>query len=138
VLLRVTHVVYQVTLQLSMMQLPRYLFMKLFVYAFILIISSRIALRICKRILLLQHSYYRKTTVPVRLIQSTQLARYHEHIVHLKNPLSSALQVSYTLDNNICKQKNLFISETILFVNSFRCQTSLFYDPPEASHSQTA
>lgn len=90
-----------------------------------------VALRIRQQELIIRHPRYGKTTihfqdtvsVPIRLAQSIQLAPYHEHIVQLTTPLSSALQVSYIPDANLCKQKNVFIPEAILYVNRF--QTSI-------------
>ena len=86
-----------------------------------------VLLRIRQHELLLRHPRYGSTTVPfldtisvpVRLAQSIQLAPFHEHIVRLVAPLSSALQVSYTPDANLCKKKNIFIPASIVYINRF-------------------
>ncbi|CAF2848289.1 unnamed protein product [Rotaria sp. Silwood2] len=86
-----------------------------------------VVLRIPQQEFLLHHPQYGQTTVqfqdnisiPVRLAQSIQLAPYHEHIVCLLTPISSASQVSYTPDTILCKKKNIFIPDAILRVNTF-------------------
>ncbi|CAF4634853.1 unnamed protein product [Rotaria sp. Silwood2] len=86
-----------------------------------------VVLRIPQQELLLHHPQYGQTTVqfqdnisiPVRLAQSIQLAPYHEHIICLLTPISSASQVSYTPDTILCKKKNIFIPDAILRVNTF-------------------
>lgn len=60
-----------------------------------------------------------KISIPVRLKQSIDLAPHHDHIVTLITPLSSAGQVCYTPNPIFCKQKNIFIPEAILNINSF-------------------
>lgn len=90
--------------------------------------TYNVALCIRTQKLTLQHHRYGKTmvqfqdtiAVPIRVAQPIQLAPYHEHIVHLTTPLSSALEVSYTPDVNLCKQKSIFIPDAILSVNHFR------------------
>ena len=90
--------------------------------------TYNVILRIRQQELLLHHPQYGQTivqfqdtiSVPIRLAQSIQLDPYHEHIVPLTTPISSASQVSYTPDTTLCKQKNIFIPDAILRVRSFR------------------
>ena len=87
-----------------------------------------VVLRVRQQQLLLRHSQYGKTTVPfrdsvsipVRLAQSIQLAPHHEHIVPLITPVSSAHQVSYTPDPDLCRKKKIFIPDALLHVHCFR------------------
>ena len=68
--------------------------------------TYNIILRIRQQEFLLHHPQYGQTivqfqdttSIPVRLTQSIQLDPYHEHIVPLIKPVSSASQVSYTSD----------------------------------------
>ncbi|CAF4931371.1 unnamed protein product, partial [Rotaria sp. Silwood1] len=68
-----------------------------------------IEIRISEQELLLHHHRYGKITVqfqtnisiPVRLAQTIQLSPYHEHIVRLLTPVSTASQVSYSPDTKL-------------------------------------
>ncbi|CAF3004538.1 unnamed protein product [Rotaria sp. Silwood2] len=87
-----------------------------------------VVIRISEQELLLHHPQYGKTTVqfhtnisiPVRLSQTIQLSPYHEHIVRLFTPVSTASQVSYSPDTKLCKTKNIFIPDAILSVTNFQ------------------
>ena len=89
--------------------------------------TYNIILRILDQELLLHHLQCGQTTVhfqdtisiSIRLAQSIQLASYHEHLVPLSTPLSSANQFSYTSHTNLCKQTNIFIPDAILCVDVF-------------------
>ena len=90
--------------------------------------TYNVILSIHQQELLLHHPQYSQTTVrfqdtifvPVRLAKSIQLAPYHQHIILLITPLSSASQISYTPDTNLCNQMNIFIPDAILYVRYFR------------------
>lgn len=93
--------------------------------------AYNINLNIRQQTLDLQHPLFGITTVsfqdtisvPVHLAQTIQLGPHHEHIISLTTPLSSALEVCFTPNLTLCKQKNLFLPDAVVSVDRF--QTSL-------------
>ncbi|CAF4626058.1 unnamed protein product, partial [Rotaria sp. Silwood2] len=87
-----------------------------------------VVIRISEQELLLHHPQYGKTTVqfhtnisiPVRLSQTIQLSPYHEHIVRLFTPVSTASQVSYSPDTK------LYSSEQQIFYNILQQHRDVF------------
>lgn len=87
-----------------------------------------IVLHMRQQQLTLQHPHYGSTTiqfhdtlsVPVRLKRSVRLPASHERVVQLTTPLSSASQVSFTPDFNLCRRRKLFIPEAVLHINHFQ------------------
>ena len=86
-----------------------------------------VVLHVRQQHLSLQHPHYGVTrvsfhetaSVPVRLAQSIQLAPHHDHIVRLFVPVSSASDVIYTPDFNLCKTKHVSIPDALLSIKSF-------------------
>ena len=78
--------------------------------------------------------FLQDSTVPTRLAQSITLLPYHEHIVRLRSPLSSAANVSYTPPASFCRIRNLVIPDAVLKIKNFHTYL-LLYNPNATTYT---
>jgi len=74
-----------------------------------------VSLRIHQHELCLRHSHYGSTTVS--FLNNVSVPARLAHSVQLLAPLSSALQVVFTLDIQFCQRKTLFIPESLILLH---------------------